>query len=522
MSAWLTALGRPTWRSTLALLSIVVAYALLVQGRGANQNASYALVKALASGTATVDKTRYQVGDVGTPDVAWFNGHYYAAKAPGLALLTLPEYLLLRSVGMRTTGDPTNMLWALGLLGVVLPIAITLFLVRHVTEGIEPGYGTITAATLGLGTLLFPFGTMFFVHSLSAMLGFAAFVLLWSEQPTGRLSVVAAAGVVAGLAITSEYPLGLVALALAAYTIRRTPRLKRLAAFTGGVIVGVFPLMVFNLAAFGSLTHLSYQGTVQIPGVSGHDVLFDYEGLFGVAAPSLHAARVVLFSNWGFVTTAPVLVAAIAGLPMLFRRGYRSEALLAGAIAFAFVVYDSGFLRPWGDVAPGARYLIPMLPFLALPLCVAFRAFPYITLGLASVSAAIMVSVTITRPMAAWDGHVLERLRSSQLAGYSPTAPDVFGITGWYDVLPLFAALALAVFLTISATPLPPVSLHRLIAAGIASILAVTLLRAAPDRWSFSVAPRTPADTHAQAQWSFRSGTHARAGNPNGDPSNGP
>ena len=154
-------LERHTWRSTLALLSIVAAYALLVQGGGANQNASYALVKALAAGTAIVDETRYQVGDVGTPDVAWFDGHYYSAKAPGLAFATLPAYLALRTAGMRTSGDPTNMLWALGLLGTVLPVAVTLFLIRAVTERIEPGFGTISAATIGLGTLLLPFGTMF-------------------------------------------------------------------------------------------------------------------------------------------------------------------------------------------------------------------------------------------------------------------------------------------------------------------------------------------------------------------------
>ena len=38
----------------------------------------------------------------------------------------------------------------------------------------------------------------------------------------------------------------------------------------------------------------------------------------------------------------------------------------------------------------------------------------------------------ITRPMAAWDARIIERLVSRDLEGYSPTAPDVFGITGWY------------------------------------------------------------------------------------------
>ena len=267
--------------------------------------------------------------------------------------------------------------------------------------------------------------------------------------------------------------------------------------------------MTFNRWAFGSFTHLSYRGTVQIPGESGHDVLFEYEGLFGVATPSLHAARVVLFSNWGFVTTAPVLVAAVFGLPLLYRRGYRAEAMLVGALALAFVTYDSGFLRPWGDVAPGPRYLIPILPFLAIPLCLAYRSAPFPTLGIAGFSAAIMTAVTITRPMAAWDGRVLERLRSAQLEGYSPTAPDVFGVTGWYDVLPLFTALALAVILTITATPLPRLTARSAsLAAGTFGLAGMFLLTA-PDRGSFTVEP--PADSLASSAVASK-----RGGDPSG------
>ncbi len=264
-------LERHTWRSTLALLSIVAAYALLVQGGGANQNASYALVKALAAGTAIVDETRYQVGDVGTPDVAWFDGHYYSAKAPGSRVCHPARVpCAAHARGMRTSGDPTNMLWALGLLGTVLPVAVTLFLIRAVTERIEPGFGTISAATIGLGTLLLPFGTMFFVHALSTMLGFAAFVLLWNERRGGqRLAAVAGAGALSGLAITTEYPLGLVAVTLAVYAALRTPHFIRVAVFGAGLLAGLAPLLTFNRWAFGSFTHLSYRGTVQIPGDTG-------------------------------------------------------------------------------------------------------------------------------------------------------------------------------------------------------------------------------------------------------------
>ena len=66
-----------------------------VQYLGWNQGAHYALVRALANGTPYVDKTRFEVGkggmaEDGTGDLSLIDGHYYAAKSPGLAFAVLP------------------------------------------------------------------------------------------------------------------------------------------------------------------------------------------------------------------------------------------------------------------------------------------------------------------------------------------------------------------------------------------------------------------------------------------------
>ena len=117
------------------------------------------------------------------------------------------------------------MVWALGLVGVVLPAFVLLLLVRSVAERIEPGYGTAAAVALGAGTLILPFSTLFFSHVLSAMLAFAAFAVLWRERAgPPRLLLVAAAGALAGFAIATEYPLGLAAVVLGVYAMRRSLR----------------------------------------------------------------------------------------------------------------------------------------------------------------------------------------------------------------------------------------------------------------------------------------------------------
>src|SRR5919201_3964286 len=81
----------------LAILSLAFAYASLAQGIGWNQNAHYALVRALAHGTAIVDPYRRETGDV-----AWYHGHYYSTKAPGLALLATGPYIVMHALGLTS------------------------------------------------------------------------------------------------------------------------------------------------------------------------------------------------------------------------------------------------------------------------------------------------------------------------------------------------------------------------------------------------------------------------------------
>src|SRR5204862_3924590 len=126
-------------------------------------------------------------------------GHFYSVKAPGLSVLTLPLYEGLGAVGgkslareaadtarrggatgwtyrglnvhsyggvparaaqiKRTLEHQAPTVWALGLLGTVLPGALLLLLVRRCAERVEPGLGTAAAITLGTGTLVMPFAT---------------------------------------------------------------------------------------------------------------------------------------------------------------------------------------------------------------------------------------------------------------------------------------------------------------------------------------------------------------------------
>jgi hypothetical protein len=431
----------------LALAALALAYASLPQGIGWNQNASYALVRALADGTAVVDPYRDETGDV-----AWVDGHYYSTKPPGLAFVTLPVYVVLDGTGALdlmsrlpgVRGEAVGALWALGLVGCVLPAALLLLLLRRGGDLLAPGYGVAAAVAAGAGTLLLPFSTLFFAHVLSAALGFAAWAVLWRERERGvvRPGLAVASGLLGGFAIVAHYSLALVAAVVGLYALAARPRVRTAVLYAGGALVGAAPLFLYNWWAFGSPTHLSYRNAVLIGGASGHEVLgANAAGFFGIERPSLETALDLLFGRIGLVTLAPVVVAAAVGV-LLLARSRRVEALVIAAVTLLFVTYNSGYIDPFGGFSPGPRFLVPVLPFLAVGLGPAFRRFPVTTLALGSVSIAIMVAITVTQPLLAHDGRWLERVENGSFGGH--------GLAG---ALPLIGLVALSIVLVGLASP---------------------------------------------------------------------
>lgn len=426
------------WK-VLAVLSLILAWIVPAQGPNYNQDAHYALVRALADGTPRIDRTMFETA-VPTKDFAVFHGHRYAAKAPGLALWTIPAFLALDAAGgAKASGNEFRILWFLGLWATVLPAAVLFLLVRKVVDGIVPGYGTITATTLGVATLILPFASIFFAHALTATLGFAAFALLWHDRHAGaRALTVALAGVLAGLAITVELPAVILAAALACYLLSRRRPAVRMLRFGVGALAGVTPLLLFNQWAFGSVAHLSYAGA------EGNRT-----GLFGVATPSFHVASELLFSRIGLLRLAPVLAVAVVGLAGLYRRGYRAEALLVAGLSLAYLVFNSGYATPFGGYSPGPRFLVPIIPFLALALAPMFERLPVTTLVLGAASALLMSVITVTNPLLATTGGWFARLRAHDFV------PTAFGFDGAsMHFQPLFGLLLLlAAVFAVLATP---------------------------------------------------------------------
>jgi hypothetical protein len=475
-----------------AIVSLGVAWGLVMHTMGWAQLGHYSQVRALADGQAQIDRWHWE-----TNDKAWVDGHFYSVKSPGVAALSLPFYLAIDGLGGQELASDaaanaghathpkwhpqgvvplenyafdvqrglrveaqveheTPIVWALTLLAAVIPATLLLLGVRWAADRFEPGFGTAAAITLGLATIVMTFAAEYFSHVISAALAFAAFLVLMKEREgPPRVPLVAGAGLLAGLAVTFEFQTGLAGIVLFAYALaRHSDWPRRIAAYAGGAVVGALPMLAFNTWAFGSPLKLAYGDAVDSPGMSGHDVLgLNSHGFFGITAPRPDAALDLLFAGRGLLVLTPIIVMSVVGVLLMRKRGQRAEANVILAIAGVYFLYNAGYWLPFGGGTPGPRFLIPALPFLALGLATAYRRLPALTLGLAIPSALFMLAGTLTYPLlgrqgtGTWADWLVQ-------GNLEHTVLTAFGVTNaWLAVAPFLAVLLTAVVLAVRATP---------------------------------------------------------------------
>ena len=388
-----------------AICLLGLCWAAVMVPPGANQTAHLATVHALARGSANIDRERRWTGDT-----AYVGRHFFAAKAPGLAIATAPYFLALDEIGLvpplPSPSVPfpeaqermsSTALWEVALFGAMLPGLVLLVLVRRVADRMVPGYGSAAAVAVGGASILGIIATMFFDHALSACLAFAAFTVLFG-RPTLRRSV--AAGLLAGLAVSVELPLAIAAVVLGAYALASERRLQRLGAYTGGFVAGLAPLVAFDTWAFGSPFTLAYSNAVSVPGITGHDVLGQNSaGFFGIGLPDPQGMMQLLFSSYGLLVLAPIWGLAAVGIALLWRSGWRAEARVVVAIALLFFIYNAGYTQLFGAMTAGPRFLAPTIPFLAVPLAAAWRRLPVTAWSLCIVSAVVTWTIIAANPM---------------------------------------------------------------------------------------------------------------------------
>jgi hypothetical protein len=416
-----SAVPSPSWRRAERLLfaGLLFTYAFFHQGGGWNQNSRFAQMRAIAeAGALSInDFIRYRpvpgsparlervplgrvrelprrgYPDLNTFDVSLHDGRLYPNKPPGTTFLGVPAAFLVFQAE-RLFGVDSDQ-W--------LPLTVKLYLTTVVSVGLAGAIAGVlflstsrrlfpslpplahvgATVTFALGTLMFPYGTALFDHvPVAALLlaSFAELVRLRRDVTTASGPGAAVAGALAGYAVLTNYAALLAWPALFFYC----PAGKRLRFTAGGVPMAV-GLAWYHASSFGHpLAHAQSLSALPIPWTT----------------PRLRVLSDLLFSSYrGLFFSSPVLLLSGYGLwRMATHEHRRAEAAVIAWTAGVFLAMNAAFQNWHGGACFGPRYLVPALPFVALPLALAFARSAALASALAVASTTIMLLATAVDP----------------------------------------------------------------------------------------------------------------------------
>jgi len=397
-------LDAPARREVILALALLFCYGFFRQVPAWNEYSRYDLVRALVEdGTTSID--RYQEN---TGDKAFHNGHYYSDKAPGTAFLGLPVYLLLALASEAAgagTPDPETAVHALafGVSGIAT-VLLVLLLLRFLRPTVGEGWALVVGVGYGLGSLAFPFGTMFFGHAASALFLFASYYLLWRWRADARAWRPLLAGFLAGWAVLVDLSMLLGVLVLLVYALSagrsnggRGARdaLRGPLLMVAGALVPAALLAWYNAVSFGGPLSLGYDSLSNPGFAEGMS-----RGILGVTWPSGAVLVELLDGPRGLLRLTPWFILVPAGLLAARRSDLRIEVLACGAIVVAFLAFNAGYYLPLGGWTPGPRFLLPALPFAAVLVALAPAALRPLIACLIAIAVTLVFVATATIPNA--------------------------------------------------------------------------------------------------------------------------
>jgi hypothetical protein len=437
-----------------------VTFAYFFSGGGWNQNAQWDLTRAL------VEQHKLHIDDYrrNTGDLSWSNSsgtwYAFANKPPGVSMLAaIPYALIYRWQLSNATNAYLVTVLTCGVCGALIPVVLYLYgarrrrLLAPRSESDDRRRRTpdvAVALTIAFGTIVFPYSTMLFAHVPAALFLLLAFVWL-DERPL-------LAGVCAGIASLCFYiciPAALVLALSGAAGSQPTAKGRRAKSPPLHFILGGLPFAIllgaYHYVCFGSPWRTSVAGSRN----------FTQEGLLlGVfRKPSLEALWGLTFSEYrGLFFVSPILLLALVGaIVMIRKRVMLRELATIGAIFMIFLVAIASFNGWEGGFAFGPRYLLPVIPLLAIPMLFAWRN---VFLIVALLSVAIQFVATAVNPMP--DGAIRHPLRAYMIPSFAHGQLSV-NEQGIDDLLPVkgsrWAAFNLGEFFLPAAVSWIPIAL---------------------------------------------------------------
>ncbi len=378
-------------REIILALLLILCYGFFRQTPFWNENSRYDLVRALVDDHST----RIDPYQANTGDKSFYRGHYYSDKAPGSAFMGVPVYALIRDTSMLAgidQPDSGRVMQALAFTAAGIPtVLLALLLLRFLRSMVEEPWALIVTAGYALGTMAFPFATMYFGHAATTFFLFAAFYALWRARSTSSVWPIIIAGFLAGWAVLTDFSAALGVAPLLVYALTRGRRGPLLMAL-GGVPPALL-LLGYNWVSFGGPFSLGYTNLANNAFAAGMS-----HGVLGVSTPKLPVLKEVLVGTRGLLRQSPWLAFALAGLWAARRPGRRQEVALCAVIVAAFLTANAGYYLPLGGATPGPRFLTPALPFAAVLVALAPRHARLTVVLLIAFSVVLMFAAVATMP----------------------------------------------------------------------------------------------------------------------------
>jgi 4-amino-4-deoxy-L-arabinose transferase-like glycosyltransferase len=445
--------------SLILVFLALFCYSYFFQVAGWNQNSRMALIMSVVHHHQLNIDPYAEI----TGDKALYNGHYYSDKAIGTAVLGVPVYTVLSK--LPGSGIEKYSLYLITLFVVSVPsagLSLLLYQLMRVLGG-SCIWALILTLIYSFGTLAFPFSTMLFGHQLAATFAFAAFFVLVKARlrsaPFSSRWLLFIAGALAGLAVLSEYPVILIAALLFIYAATFVRPKRRLLFYILGGAPAAALLLAYNWYTLDSPFSFAYsyisEGNSEFTEMT--------RGLFGIAQPRWSSFIEITLGPLGLLTQSPFLWLLPLGVWLMSRTAqWRRECALCVCVGLAFIIWNSGYYLPLGGLSPGARFLVPSLPFLIVPLVFLTRLpqpyalwtkFIVVAEGAWSMSLYFLICATGRGPLDGDNfynpvhGFMLERAAREDLS--LNIGMEVFGLRGIASLAPLAIAfvMALAVLL---------------------------------------------------------------------------
>ncbi len=370
-----------TKAAAVVFFLLAVTYAYFYQDPGANGNTRLALTMAIVKeGRLNIDTFNSQAMGYITEDIAFYQGKYYTDKAIGSSVLAAavyyPIYTILHQFGIALSAPDEKHLLTFLIMGLPSAVAGTLIFVLCEYLSKSRFRAFIVTMAIALGTMSFPFSVIYFGHQLAASFLFGAFFLTFQikiqpEPVKINYFLIFLVGLLLGLAFLTEMTTAVVVLPLVAYYVYvlwTRKILKKVMVWVLPALGGLVPILLmvaYNVQVYGTLFASGYQYLVDPISREGMA-----KGIMGIGRPSLHVLFYeTLHPAQGIFWQSPVLIMAlVGGFFMLRKKQFWAELAVAAIACGAYLLLNAGYYMWWGGWSFSVRHIVPMLPFLCLPL----------------------------------------------------------------------------------------------------------------------------------------------------------